>query len=52
MNKIFKGKFSIAPNFFIFLIQVHGDYGEDVGVKLERPADETMAEATTEVVGA
>lgn len=29
-------------------MQVHGDYSEDVGVKLERPADETMAEAPAE----
>ncbi|XVF31171.1 hypothetical protein REPUB_Repub16aG0122900 [Reevesia pubescens] len=34
------------------LMEVHGDYSEDVGVKLERPADETMAEGETEVVGA
>lgn len=34
-------------------VQVHGDYNEDVGVKLERPADATtMAEGETEVVGA
>ncbi|KAF2284272.1 hypothetical protein GH714_020167 [Hevea brasiliensis] len=29
-------------------LQVHGDYSEDVGVKSERPADETMAEAPAE----
>ncbi|OMO55416.1 Ribosomal protein S3Ae [Corchorus capsularis] len=34
------------------LMEVHGDYSEDVGVKLERPAEETAAEAETEVVGA
>ena len=32
-------------------VQVHGDYSEDVGVKLERPAEEPVAEPT-EVVGA
>lgn len=35
-----------------FFLQVHGDYSEDVGVKLDRPADETVAEAETEVPGA
>ncbi|GMI64526.1 hypothetical protein like AT4G34670 [Hibiscus trionum] len=34
------------------LMEVHGDYSEDVGVKIERPADETMAEDTPEVIGA
>jgi len=29
-------------------VQVHGDYSEDVGVKLERPADEPIAEAPAE----
>ena len=33
-------------------LQVHGDYSEDVGMKLERPVDETMAEGETKVVGA
>ena len=33
-------------------LQVYGDYSEDVGVKLERPTDETMAEGEAEVVGA
>lgn len=33
-------------------MQVHGDYSEDIGVKLDRPADETMAEGEAEVVGA
>ncbi|TXG65243.1 hypothetical protein EZV62_006518 [Acer yangbiense] len=27
------------------LMEVHGDYSEDVGVKLERPADEVVADA-------
>jgi len=30
---------------------VHGDYSEDVGVKLDRPAEEAV-EGATEVVGA
>ncbi|KAK9735297.1 hypothetical protein RND81_04G196900 [Saponaria officinalis] len=35
------------------LMEVHGDYSEDVGVKLDRPADETMVEGeAAEVVGA
>lgn len=34
------------------MVQVHGDYSDDVGVKMERPAEETMVEAETEVVGA
>ncbi|XVE62834.1 hypothetical protein DITRI_Ditri06bG0151900 [Diplodiscus trichospermus] len=34
------------------LMEVHGDYSDDVGVKLERPADETMAMGEAEVVGA
>ena len=29
-------------------VQVHGDYSEDVGVKLERPADEPISEAPAE----
>lgn len=31
--------------------QVHGDYSEDLGVKVERPAEDVPAEET-EVVGA
>ncbi|XP_026459034.1 40S ribosomal protein S3a-like [Papaver somniferum] len=34
------------------LTKVHGDYSEDVGVKVDRPAEETVPEAETEVVGA
>ncbi|XP_026420326.1 40S ribosomal protein S3a-like [Papaver somniferum] len=34
------------------LMEVHGDYSEDVGVKVDRPAEETVPEAETEVVGA
>lgn len=33
-------------------VQVHGDYSEDVGVKMERPAEETVVEGENEVVGA
>lgn len=36
----------------LFFLQVHGDYSEDVGVKLDRPADETVAEAEPEIPGA
>ncbi|KAF7842425.1 40S ribosomal protein S3a-like [Senna tora] len=31
---------------------VHGDYSEDVGVKVDKLAEETMAEGITEVIGA
>ncbi|XP_026429185.1 40S ribosomal protein S3a-like [Papaver somniferum] len=34
------------------LMEVHGDYSEDVGVKVDRTAEETVPEAETEVVGA
>ncbi|KAF2284259.1 hypothetical protein GH714_020104 [Hevea brasiliensis] len=44
-----KVKILKAPKFDLGkLMEVHGDYSEDVGVKLERPADETMAEAPAE----
>lgn len=33
------------------VMQVHGDYSEDVGMKLDRAAEEAVAEPT-EVVGA
>ncbi|XP_026429924.1 40S ribosomal protein S3a-like [Papaver somniferum] len=33
-------------------LYVHVDYSEDVGVKVDRPAEETVPEAETEVVGA
>ncbi|KAL3626312.1 40S ribosomal protein S3-1 [Castilleja foliolosa] len=47
-----KVKILKAPKFDLSkLMEVHGDYSEDVGVKVERPAEET-AEALTEVVGA
>lgn len=49
-----KVKILKAPKFDLGkLMEVHGDYSEDVGVKLDRPAEETMVEGeTTEVVGA
>ncbi|KAK7832852.1 40s ribosomal protein s3a, partial [Quercus suber] len=50
-----KVKILKAPKFDLGkLMEVHGDYHEDVGVKVERPADETMVEGETEqpVVGA
>jgi small subunit ribosomal protein S3Ae len=34
------------------LYKVHGDYSEDVGTKVERPAEETVVEGTPEIVGA
>ncbi|KAJ8768520.1 hypothetical protein K2173_022617 [Erythroxylum novogranatense] len=48
-----KVKILKAPKFALGkLMEVHGDYSEDIGTKLERPADEPMAEGETEVVGA
>ena len=45
-----KVKILKAPKFDLGkLMEVHGDYSEDVGTKIERPADEPMAEAATEV---
>lgn len=39
--------------YFVFQsLKIHGDYSEDVGVKVDRPVDETMPEGATEVVGA
>ncbi|KAK4434048.1 40S ribosomal protein S3a [Sesamum alatum] len=47
-----KVKILKAPKFDLGkLMEVHGDYSEDVGVKLDRPAEEPAAEPT-EVVGA
>ncbi|KAJ6689351.1 hypothetical protein OIU85_005724 [Salix viminalis] len=44
-----KVKILKAPKFDLGkLMEVHGDYSEDVGVKLERPAEETMVEAPAE----
>ncbi|CAN8229417.1 unnamed protein product [Cochlearia groenlandica] len=49
-----KVKILKAPKFDLGkLMEVHGDYtAEDVGVKVDRPADETMAEEPTEIIGA
>ncbi|KAK9989494.1 hypothetical protein SO802_029733 [Lithocarpus litseifolius] len=48
-----KVKILKAPKFDLGkLMEVHGDYSEDVGVKVDRPADETMAKAPAELVGA
>ncbi|GAB2277573.1 40S ribosomal protein S3a [Dionaea muscipula] len=47
-----KVKILKAPKFDLGkLMEVHGDYSEDVGMKVERPAEETIA-AEPEVVGA
>ncbi|KAK9149899.1 hypothetical protein Scep_008656 [Stephania cephalantha] len=48
-----KVKILKAPKFDLGrLMEVHGDYSEDVGVKVERPAEDAPAEGETEVVGA
>ncbi|KNA14064.1 hypothetical protein SOVF_110230 [Spinacia oleracea] len=49
-----KVKILKAPKFDLGkLMEVHGDYSEDVGVKLDRPAEEAVVEGeATEVVGA
>ncbi|PWA92091.1 ribosomal protein S3Ae [Artemisia annua] len=47
-----KVKILKAPKFDIGkLMEVHGDYSEDAGVKIDRPAEEPVEEAT-EVIGA
>lgn len=47
-----KVKILKAPKFDLGkLMEVHGDYSEDIGSKLDRPAEEPVAEPT-EVVGA
>jgi len=33
-------------------LQVHGDYSEDVGIKVYRPIDEVLTKADTELVDA
>ena len=35
-----------------FELQVHGDYSEDVGVKVDRPAEDAEPKAEVELVGA
>lgn len=48
-----KVKILKAPKFDLGkLMEVHGDYNEDVGTKVERPADEMVTEEPTEIVGA
>ncbi|ESW09412.1 hypothetical protein PHAVU_009G125400 [Phaseolus vulgaris] len=48
-----KVKILKAPKFDLGkLMEIHGDYSEDIGTKVERPVDETMVEGATEVVGA
>uniref|UniRef100_A0A1J3DNF7 Small ribosomal subunit protein eS1 n=3 Tax=Noccaea caerulescens TaxID=107243 RepID=A0A1J3DNF7_NOCCA len=49
-----KVKILKAPKFDLGkLMEIHGDYtAEDVGVKVERPADETVVEEPTEIIGA
>ncbi|XP_010546607.1 PREDICTED: 40S ribosomal protein S3a-1-like [Tarenaya hassleriana] len=49
-----KVKILKAPKFDLGkLMEVHGDYSaEDVGVKVDRPTDEIMADEPTEVIGA
>lgn len=37
---------------FIWFSQVHGDYSDDIGTKVDRPAEEAVAEEPTEIVGA
>ncbi|PHT25796.1 40S ribosomal protein S3a [Capsicum baccatum] len=47
-----KVKILKAPKFDLGrLMEVHGDYSEDIGVKVDRPAEDVVAEPT-EVVGA
>ncbi|XP_026416176.1 40S ribosomal protein S3a-like [Papaver somniferum] len=48
-----KGKILKALKFDLEkLMEVHGNYAEDVGVKVDRHAEETPVEVETEVVGA
>ncbi|KAL9665812.1 hypothetical protein QQ045_000133 [Rhodiola kirilowii] len=50
---ICKVKILKAPKFdFGKLMEVHGDYSEDVGMKVDMPLEETMADAPTELIGA
>uniref|UniRef100_A0A7N0VJM6 Small ribosomal subunit protein eS1 n=1 Tax=Kalanchoe fedtschenkoi TaxID=63787 RepID=A0A7N0VJM6_KALFE len=48
-----KVKILKAPKFDLGkLMEVHGDYSEDIGMKVERPAEEAVADAPTELIGA
>ncbi|GAU15544.1 hypothetical protein TSUD_45810, partial [Trifolium subterraneum] len=48
-----KVKILKAPKFDLGkLMEVHGDYSEDIGTKVDRPAEETVAEEPVEIVGA
>ncbi|WOK92360.1 40S ribosomal protein S3a [Canna indica] len=48
-----KVKILKAPKFDLGkLMEVHGDYKEDVGVKVDRPAEDVQMEGEAEVVGA
>ncbi|CAL9115906.1 unnamed protein product [Musa textilis] len=48
-----KVKILKAPKFDLGkLMEVHGDYKEDAGVKMERPAEDVQMEGEAEVVGA
>ncbi|ERN10339.1 hypothetical protein AMTRI_Chr12g271100 [Amborella trichopoda] len=48
-----KVKILKAPKFDLGkLMEVHGDYSDDVGVKVDRPAEDVPLEGVTEVVGA
>lgn len=48
-----KVKILKAPKFDLMkLMEVHGDYSEEVGAKVERPAEEEETEAPAEPVGA
>ncbi|CAM9003872.1 unnamed protein product [Rhodiola kirilowii] len=48
-----KVKILKAPKFDLGkLMEVHGDYSEDVGMKVDMPLEETVADAPTELIGA
>ncbi|CAK8573674.1 unnamed protein product [Lathyrus sativus] len=48
-----KVKILKAPKFDLGkLMEVHGDYSDDIGTKVDRPAEETVADEPTEIVGA
>ncbi|KOM33261.1 hypothetical protein LR48_Vigan01g281700 [Vigna angularis] len=55
LQNVFVRKVKIlkAPKFDLGkLMEVHGDYSEDVGTKVERHADEIIVEEPTEIIGA